>query len=167
MPAAAQPSNALPVTDQGISAFVGASAGRHLESRAASPLSPVGWRQTIDAGITFDGGSVFAFELGLRAATTTPDAGVEGAYQDRAFGGFGGVAVQLVNRTNRSFVPTVRGGLGLMFTQKGPTAGPHLGLGIAWDLGAVRVLAEVVTHALIAPFAVDVGGRLSLIAGRF
>ncbi len=70
-------------------------------------------------------------------------------------------------------VPLVRGGLGvtrLFGTAEAAarwTLGPHFDVGLALRFGDVEVVLSAAASAWIAPFVLDLGGRISLVAARF
>lgn len=160
MPAVAQ---AEPVTDRGFAPFVGFAVGRQLASEFTSPLSPAGARQTVEAGVSFDGGFVFDYEIGLRAVTA--DGPVTSG-----IGAFGGVRIDLSARPWWDVVvPVLRGGLGLMHVrpEERLTAGPHFDVGLAVRVHGFEIVVAAAFSAWVAPFVVDLGGRISLVGARF
>jgi hypothetical protein len=154
MPAAAQAEPAL-VTDRGVSPFVAARLGRQLVSRDARPFEDAGPSRAVELGVGFDGGSVFAYELGLRASTGATD----------VVSVFGGVRLDVMPEW-WIVTPVIRGGLGIGRADAW-TLGPHLDVGVRVDLGGPQLLVTAAGTAWIAPFVVDVGLRVALVGGRF
>lgn len=184
LPAIAQAQTSL---DRGISPFAAAAIARHIESRSGGSFLSVGTRATVDAGILIAEGTIFRYEVGLRAGTTVPSSDYDGVYVGRSIGAFGGVRIQIARRAMIGQLrPVLRGGIGVYRVtdrfqppartvvialdrlETRWTAGPHMAVGLEWDLGGGAALnVSGTAHATIAPLVLDLGAEVSLVGAVF
>jgi hypothetical protein len=136
-----------------------------LEGTNGGALRSAGLARAVEAGWLIPGGSLFAFEVGVRGAVME-----ERAQAEHELGLFGGARLDLMHRRG-SLMPFLRGGLGavlIRIKEERFGLGPYFGAGLSWELWAGIALAfEGTAHTRISPFTLALGGAITILVQSF
>ena len=149
--------------------------GRTLEGRGHAALATRGWAQVLEAGAVLPGGSVFVYELGVRA-TQRFGLPAEPALA-LSVAGFAGVRIApSLAPWGERLRPVLRGGAqagGLddrtpAGRDRRPSLGPYLAVGLELALTrGVDVVVSVGGDGFVAPLVITWAGSVTLAVQTF